>query len=188
MSLEVIAGGMYSGKTSELIIRLLRARIARLRVVAFKPVIDDRFHESAIANHEGVTFKAIPVKNSAELSKALTGQLPHVVAFDEAQFMDASIIPLLSTLSGRGVRVIVAGLDLDYLGQPFGPIPHLLALADEVMKLRAVCVAPMADGSLCGKDACRSYRLPEADTGAQVQVGAAEAYEARCHNCWAKAQ
>ena len=188
MSLEVITGGMYSGKTTEMVLCVLRAKIAGLRVLAFKPAIDDRYHASELVCHDGVSVMATPVKDVAELSRALSGQLPDVVVFDEAQFMDPSIISLLSTLSTRGVRVIVAGLDLDYLGKPFGPIPHLLALADDVTKLHAVCVAKLQDGSTCGKDACRSYRLPEADTGDQVQVGSADAYEARCLSCWARSQ
>jgi len=176
---------MYSGKTEELVRRLRRAKIAGQRVKAFKPAIDDRYHESALASHLGGTFEAVPVADAEALRAHLTFQeTPQVVGFDEAQFMEPDIIQLLEHFADQGIRVIVAGLDQDYLGKPFGPIPELLALADEVTKLHAVCVAKGPKGKTCGGRASRSFRVPEADTGSQVQVRSEGVYEARCRVHW----
>lgn len=182
MSLEVITGCMFSGKTEELVRRLRRCRIAGLSVRAFKPSIDNRYHAADLASHEGSTFEALPIENVAQM-RGLLKELPQVVGFDEAQFMNPDIILYLDELANQGVRVIVSGLDLDYEGKPFGPMPHLLAVADDVTKLHAVCVAQSEAGT-CGKRASRSYRLPEHDEGTQVQVGSTGSYEARCRACW----
>ena len=199
--LEVIAGCMYSGKSSELIRRLRRHQIAGQDVIAFKSALDDRYSDD-IATHptEGVsdTLKAQTVYCVREFMKRLGLEtdpgleknripLPDVVGFDEVQFMDWQIVPVLETLANQGVRVIVAGLDLDADGNDFGPIGSLLARADKVTKLTAVCVAhdPETDRP-CGKAATRSYRLPSQDSGEQVQVGSAGIYEARCRVCWAR--
>lgn len=187
MSLEVIVGCMYAGKSAELVRRLQRAQIAKQRVKAFKPAIDNRYHVTAIATHIGGTFKAAPVGSVEELRRAtfLAEASPQVIGFDEAQFMEPELIGFLNTLADMGVRVIVAGLDLDYTGKPFGPIPKLLALADRVTKLQAICVAEdPATGRTCGQPATRSFRVLSADSGAQVQVGSEGVYEARCRVHW----
>ena len=185
MSLEVITGCMFSGKTEELVRRLRRCRIAGLEVIAFKPAIDNRYHEESLASHLGSTFEAIPVENVAQMRGLLHGQTPPVLGFDEAQFMNPDLILYLDELANLGTQVIVAGLDLDYQGKPFGPMPHLMAIADKVTKLHAVCVAETATGEgRCGRLASRSYRIPAEDKGDQVQVGAADSYEARCRLHW----
>lgn len=184
--MEVIVGCMYSGKTEELVRRLRRASIAGQAVKAFKPAIDNRYHETDLASHLGVTFTAVPVSTVEELRKQvmLGEDTPAVIGFDEAQFMEPDLIPFLDQIASMGVQVIVAGLDMDYNGKPFGPIPQLLALADTVTKLNAVCVAKMPDGTTCGRPATRSFRVPEADLGEQVQVGSDGVYEARCRLHW----
>jgi len=185
MSLEVIVGCMYSGKTEELVRRLRRASIAGQMVRAFKPALDARYHESDLSTHLGNRFEAEPVRDADELRDLVAAEDSlQVVGFDEAQFMGPGIIPLLEALANLKIRVVVAGLDMDYQGKPFGPIPHLLAVADSITKLHAVCVAKTPDGHLCGNPASRSFRLPEADSGAQVQVGSEGVYEARCRACW----
>jgi thymidine kinase len=189
MSLEVIVGCMYSGKTEELVRRLRRAEIAGQRVRAFKAAIDTRYAQNEIATHVGGTFSSSPVRSAMAIRHFLGGALmPEVIGFDEAQFMEPEIIPLLESYADIGIRVIVAGLDQDYLGKPFGPIPHLMAVADQVTKLQAVCVAPHPDQKVCGEPATRSYRVPDADSGEQVQVGSNGVYEARCRPCWIRGQ
>lgn len=200
--LEVITGCMYSGKSEELIRRLRRCQIAGQTVVAFKSGLDDRYSMD-IATHpiEGVpnTLSAEPVCDSKELVHRLEGRFVPgcVIGVDEVQFMDPDIVGVLDNYASHGVRVIVAGLDLDASGKPFGPMAELLAVADKVDKLTAVCIAPVstpARPSLvptppvprCGKPATRSYRLPDQDSGEQVQVGSAGMYEARCRACWAR--
>lgn len=188
--LEVVVGCMYSGKTEELVRRLRRASIAGQRVAAFKPALDDRYHATDLASHMGETFKAVPVSTVEALREEVMkgDETPHVIGFDEAQFMEPDLIPLLDYLASLGIQVIVAGLDMDYLGKPFGPIPRLLALADEVTKLHAVCTAKSPEGATCGQPATRSFRAPEADSGSQVQVGSTGVYEARCRMCWHRGQ
>jgi thymidine kinase len=190
--LEVITGCMYSGKSEELIRRLRRCQIAGQNLIAFKSGLDDRYSKD-LATHpvEGVpsTLPAINVQSLAELREHMSNNLgsPLVVGFDEVQFMEPAIIDFLEDEANKGHRVIVAGLDLDSNGKPFGPMAELLARADKVTKLTAVCVAPHPERTVCGKAATRSYRLPEADTGERVQVGSAGVYEARCRACWAGA-
>ena len=172
-SLEVICGPMFSGKSEELIRRIRRAIIAKQKVQVFKPALDDRYDASAIASHSQRKHEAIPVKDSVELARYLD-PTADVVALDEVQFMDEGIIPLIEDLANHGVRVIAGGLDQDSNGEPFGIIPILLAKAEYVTKLQAICM-------VCGALAGRTQRLVH--TGGQVLVGAAEAYEARCRHC-----
>lgn len=186
--LEVITGGMYSGKSEELIRRLRRCRIAGQKVYAFKPSIDDRYSVTSIATHPveglGDFFEATPVSSVGDLALKLES-LPDwgVLGFDEVQFMPESIIPLLEGLANSGKRVIVAGLDQDSEGKSFGPIGELLSRADAVTKLTAVCTATTPQG-LCGKPATKSYRIPEESNGNLIQVGSGRIYEARCRSCW----
>jgi thymidine kinase len=175
--IEVITGPMFSGKSEELIRRLKRARIARQRVACFKPDIDLRYHRTAIASHSSQTHEAATVPNVAHLRQALYPQLEEVevIGIDEAQFFDASIVQLVVELVHLGKRIVLAGLDTTFTGDPFGPIPALMAIADEITKLSAVCV-------VCGAPAIHTQRL-----GASrelVVVGAAGVYEARCRVCF----
>ncbi|MBK9796010.1 MAG: thymidine kinase [Holophagaceae bacterium] len=172
-SLEVICGPMFSGKSEELIRRIKRALIGKQRVQVFKPALDDRYDISAIASHSQRKHEAIPVKNTVELARLLDPEA-QVVALDEVQFMDEGLIPIIEDLANRGVRVIAGGLDQDSNGEPFGIMPLLLAKAEYVTKLQAICM-------VCGALAGRTQRMVQ--TGGQVLVGAAEAYEARCRHC-----
>ncbi|GLH66574.1 thymidine kinase [Geothrix edaphica] len=172
-SLEVICGPMFSGKSEELIRRIKRAIIAKQKVQVFKPALDDRYDVSAIASHSQRKHDAIPVKDSVELARHLDPEA-QVVALDEVQFMDEGLIPIIEDLADHGVRVIAGGLDQDSNGEPFGIMPILLAKAEYVTKLQAICM-------VCGALAGRTQRMVQ--TGGQVLVGAAEAYEARCRHC-----
>jgi len=173
--IEVICGSMFSGKTEELIRRLKRALIANLKVEIFKPALDKRFHEIKIVSHDANEIHSTPVENSQNI--LLLSQDADVVGIDEAQFFDANIGQVCETLALKGIRVIVAGLDMDYLGNPFGPMPQLLAVADHITKLHAICVK-------CGNLANFSYRkIPE---NAQVLLGEREMYEPRCRICYHK--
>lgn len=187
--LEVIVGPMFSGKSEELIRRVTRAVIARQRVQVFKPAIDDRYHESAVASHAGRTVGALAVRDVAGIRAHLSGEgplltasqapaeLPDVVGIDEVQFFGPEIVPLALHLADAGVRVILAGLDLDFRAEPFGCMPDLLARAESVEKLTAICTE-------CGAPATRSQRLiggePARFDDPVVLVGAQESYEARC--------
>ncbi|SEM80495.1 thymidine kinase [Lihuaxuella thermophila] len=177
--IEVICGGMFSGKSEELIRRIRRAQIAKLRVKAFKPAIDDRYHREAIASHNGLVADAEAVRNASEI---LAGVAPEtdVVAIDEVQFFEPEIVEICQKLADQGKRVICAGLDQDFRGQPFGPTPLLLAVAEYVTKLQAICVR-------CGGPASRTQRIingrPAAVDEPVIQVGASEQYEARCRHC-----
>lgn len=187
--LEVISGGMYSGKSEELIRRLRRCKIAKQKVIAFKPSIDVRYSATSIATHPveglGDFFEALPVTGVDDFRSKLEALKDwDVIGFDEIQFMSEEIVPLLEDLANSGKRVIVAGLDLDSDGNPFGPIGDLLARADIASKMTAVCTAPSFSGGLCGKPATKSYRIPEASNGSTVQVGSSGIYEARCRSCW----
>jgi thymidine kinase len=172
-SLEVICGPMFSGKSEELIRRIKRAIIAKQKVQVFKPALDDRYDATAIASHSQRKHDAIAVKNTEELLRHLDPET-QVVALDEAQFLDEGLIPIIEDLANRGVRVIAGGLDQDSNGEPFGIMPILLAKAEYVTKLQAICM-------VCGAQAGRTQRMVH--TGGQVLVGAAEAYEARCRHC-----
>ena len=175
-SIEVITGSMFSGKTDELIRRLRRATIARQIVQVFKPAIDNRFAEQKVTSHAGNAYDAIPIQSSEDLLRLLDMQAT-VVAVDEAQFFDAKIVTVTQELANRGLRVIVAGLDTDFRGEPFGPMPILIAQAEHVDKLHAICM-------VCGEDACLTQRLvngsPAHYHDPVVIVGASEMYEARC--------
>lgn len=171
--IEVITGSMYCGKSEELVRRLRRATIARKRVVAIKHSSDDRYHQTHIGCHTGATFEATPLKTTEEIALYLDREVD-VVGIDEGQFFEPGLLDLCEILATRGVRVIVAGLDQDSRGKPFGPIPSLMAVAEEVTKLHAVCV-------VCGEEASRSYH--KGDKKHQVEVGASQ-YEARCRKCW----
>jgi thymidine kinase len=164
---------MFSGKSEELIRRLRRVRIAGHRLQVFKPLLDDRYDASAIASHAAGRFDAEAVAGSLALQAQLDPEA-EVVAVDEAQFFDEGLIPVVEALADAGKRVILAGLDLDSAGRPFGIMPQLLARAEFVTKLQAIC-------TVCGAAASRSQRTVK--TGGQVLVGAAEAYEARCRHC-----
>ncbi len=171
--LEVITGPMFSGKSEELIRRLKRARIARQRVACFKPDIDLRYHRTAIASHSSQTHEATTVATVERLREALYPQLGdvEVVGIDEVQFFDPAIIPLAIELIALGKRVLMAGLDTTFANEPFGPVPALMALADKVTKLSAVCM-------VCGQAAIHTQRLGQSQE--LVVVGAAGMYEARC--------
>ena len=171
--IEVITGPMFSGKSEELIRRLKRARIARQRVACYKPDIDLRYHRTSIASHSSQTHEACTVTNVEHLKAALYPQLQEidVIGIDEAQFFDANIIPLTVELVHLGKRILIAGLDTTFNAEPFGPIPALMAISDEVTKLSAVCM-------VCGAPAIHTQRLGQSQE--LVLVGAAGLYEARC--------
>ncbi|NLW72610.1 MAG: thymidine kinase [Chloroflexi bacterium] len=176
---EVIAGSMFCGKTEELIRRLRRATIARQKVQVFKPVIDDRYTFARVTSHSGADFEAIPVDSSADILAKLEPDVT-VVGIDEAQFFDDGVVDVAQKLADRGVRVIVTGLDTDFRGEPFGCMPVMVAKADKVDKLQAICI-------VCGEPATRTQRLvngkPAHYDDPIVIVGAAEMYEARCRRC-----
>lgn len=177
--IEVICGSMFSGKSEELIRRVRRAEIAKLKVQVFKPSIDDRYSSANVSSHSGYYCEAIPIQEANEI---LMQALPDtdVVAIDEVQFFDWSVADICAALADRGVRVIVAGLDQDFRGEPFGPMPLLMAEAEVVDKLQAICV-------VCGAPASRTQRLingkPAAYSDPVILVGASEVYEARCRRC-----
>jgi thymidine kinase len=171
--IEVICGPMFSGKSEELIRRLKRAAIARQKLQIFKPAIDDRYHETRIVSHSDHWLEAVAVKGSADLARAVLPET-RVVGVDEVQFFDAGIVEVIERLADRGVRVVVAGLDQDYTGKPFEPLPRLLALAEYVTKALAICAQ-------CGAPAGRSQRLVASEE--RVVVGATDAYEPRCRRC-----
>jgi thymidine kinase len=178
-TIEVVCGSMFSGKTEELIRRVRRAQIARQRVQVFKHALDDRYAIQSITSHNGARIEAVPVGGSQEiLSRAVPDV--EVVAVDEVQFLDDGIAAVATRLAAGGVRVILAGLDTNFRGEPFGPMPLLLAIAEEVTKLRAICVR-------CGAPASRTQRLvdgrPAHYSDPIVLIGAQEAYEARCRHC-----
>lgn len=173
---EVICGSMFSGKTEELIRRLRRARIAKRQVQVFKPVIDQRYAQKKVVSHDGQGFGAQPIEAAKHILDNLEAETT-VVGIDEAQFFNGGLPETVETLAERGIRVIVAGLDLDFRGVPFGPMPTLMSMAEEVDKLHAICM-------VCGRDACRTQRLVNGDPAhfddPVVIVGADELYEARC--------
>ncbi|MDX9863749.1 MAG: thymidine kinase [Anaerolineaceae bacterium] len=175
-SLEVICGSMFCGKTEELIRRLRRAEIARQKVQVFKPAIDHRYADEKVMSHAGMAFDAIPVEYPDQILDKLAPETT-VVGIDEAQFMSEEIMIMVDDLVERGIRVIVAGLDMDFRGEPFGMMPFLMAKAEHVDKLRAICM-------VCGEEASRTQRLvngnPARYDDPVVIVGASEMYEARC--------
>ncbi|HTH51458.1 MAG TPA: thymidine kinase [Pyrinomonadaceae bacterium] len=172
--IEVIAGSMFSGKSEELIRRLNRARIARQKVQVFKPAIDARYSIEEIASHSGQKHVSIPVSTTAEMMSQVHEET-QVVGIDEGQFFDPPIIDAVNELARSGKRVIVAGLDQDFMGKPFDPMPQLLSIAEFITKTHAICVR-------CGATANYSQRTVESE--ARVEVGAADKYEARCRKCF----
>jgi thymidine kinase len=172
--IEVVCGSMFSGKTEELIRRVRRAVLGKQRVQVFKPKIDARYDATRITSHSAMAIEAEVVDEVGQIRARIHADT-QVVGIDEAQFFNSELIPLCQELANRGVRVVVAGLDQDYLGRPFEPIPQLLAIAEEITKCQAVCAK-------CGDPANHSQRL--LNKGERIQVGAAEAYEARCRGCF----
>lgn len=177
--IEVICGGMFAGKTEELIRRINRINLAKKEIIVFKPYIDDRYDKSSIVSHSMRKVKAIVLKNSQEVLPYIE-KLPYAVAFDEAQFFDKNIIQIMEHLADSGVRVIVAGLDRDFRGEPFGIMPDILARAEYVTKLQAIC-------QVCGAPATRTQRIvngaPANYDDPIILVSAKESYEARCRHC-----
>jgi thymidine kinase len=179
--IEVVSGVMFSGKSEELIRRVRRALIARKRVQVFKSHLDARYAGIySVSSHDGRTVEAIPADSASQIALQID-PMAHVIAIDEAQFLDDGIIPLVTSLAGRGRRVIVAGTDTDFRGEPFGPMPSLMAVAEVVDKLHAICV-------LCGGPASRNQRLingqPAPYDSPTIMVGGTESYEARCRMCF----
>ncbi|MBQ0104237.1 MAG: thymidine kinase [Prevotellaceae bacterium] len=171
--IEVVCGSMFSGKTEELIRRMKRAQFAHQRVEIFKPSIDVRYSEEDVVTHEGVTISSTPVDNSSSI--LLLGADCDVIGIDEAQFFDENIVEVCNTLANNGVRVIVAGLDMDFKGIPFGPMPALCAIADDVTKVHAICVR-------CGAQAYVSHRKVQNDK--RVLLGEVNEYEPLCRECY----
>ena len=179
-SIEVIAGVMFSGKSEELMRRVRRAMIARRRVQVFKSHLDERYAGlHRVSSHDGRTVDAVPINAATDLVR-LTLPTTEVVAVDEVQFLDRGIVDIASTMAGRGIRVILAGTDTDFRGEPFGAMGTLMAIAEEVQKLQAICI-------VCGDLACRNQRLvdgrPAPWNAPVIQVGGSESYEARCRHC-----
>ena len=172
--IEVVCGPMFSGKTEELIRRVKRAQIAKQKIQIFKPAIDDRYSETKVVSHSSLKIEAHPVNCSLDILDKIFDST-RIVAIDEVQFFDDKIVDVVSRLARRGCRVICAGLDQDYRGNPFGPMPHLLAVADEVMKVHAIC-------TVCGAPASKTFRKKEELCADQVLVGESDHYEARCRN------
>jgi thymidine kinase len=178
--IEVVAGVMFSGKSEELIRRVRRAIIGRKKVQVFKSHLDSRYHGVfKISSHDGQSVEAIPVDSALQIAQRVS-ELADVIAIDEAQFLDDGIVAVATSLANHGVRVILAGTDTDFRGEPFGPMPQLLAVADVVDKLHAVCV-------ICGGPASRNQRLiagkPARYDSPTIMVGSHESYEARCRHC-----
>uniref|UniRef100_A0A7C3MS61 Thymidine kinase n=1 Tax=Dictyoglomus thermophilum TaxID=14 RepID=A0A7C3MS61_DICTH len=177
--IEVICGGMYSGKSEELIRRVRRAQIAKQKVQVFKHSLDTRYDKDYITSHTGLKIEAIAVSNSADIEKYVDEDT-QVVAIEEGQFFDMGIVKVCQRLADKGKRVIVAGLDQDFRGEPFGPMPYLMAVAEYVDKLHAICMK-------CGNLASRTQRIingkPAYYDDPIILVGAFESYEARCRNC-----
>ena len=177
--IELICGSMFSGKTEELIRRIRRAEIAKQRAQVFSHRLDVRYGESQVASHSGANWNSLPVQNAEQILEQLDPAAT-VVAIDEAQFFDWRIAEVANALAQRGIRVIVAGLEMDFRGEPFGPMPLLMAHAEQVDKLSAICV-------VCGAPASRTQRLingaPARYDDPIILVGASEVYEARCRHC-----
>ena len=172
-SIEVICGSMFSGKTEELIRRLKRAQIAKLNVEIFKPKTDTRYDETAVVSHDLNSIQSTPVSHSSAI--LLLGTNTQVVGIDEAQFFDEELPDVCNKLALKGIRVIVAGLDMDFKGKPFGPVPSLLAIAEHVTKVNAVCMQ-------CGSPAVYSFRTDVSDV--KILLGEKDSYEPRCRACY----
>lgn len=171
--IEVICGSMFSGKTEELIRRLRRAQFAHQEVEIFKPALDTRYHDSEIVSHDATSIASTPVEHAQNI--LLLANPAEVVGIDEAQFFDQSLVEVCQQLASRGSRVIVAGLDMDYLGKPFGPMPALMAVAEYVTKVHAICM-------VCGDLGTHSFRKINYDQ--KVLLGEKDSYEPRCRSCF----
>jgi len=172
-SIEIICGSMFSGKTEELIRRIRRAQLAKLGVQIFKPAIDVRYHEETITSHDGNRIPSTSVDSSSAILLLTNGA--KVIGIDEAQFFDDELPEICNQLANNGIRVIAAGLDMDFKGRPFGPVPALMAVAEHVTKVHAVCVR-------CGRPATYSYRIIEEER--TLLLGQKESYEPRCRACF----
>ena len=173
--IEVICGSMFSGKTEELLRRIKRARFAKQKIELFKPAIDTRYAETEMVSHDANALPSTPVHNAAEILLYVSMESVEVVGIDEVQFFDEGIVDVCNQLANAGIRVIVAGLDMDYLGKPFGPMPHLMAIAEYVSKVHAICTR-------CGDLAHYSHRIVSGSK--QVLLGEKEAYEPLCRVCF----
>lgn len=171
--IEVVCGSMFSGKTEELLRRVNRARIAGQKIQIFKPAVDTRYHESDVVSHNSNAVRSTPVQFSEDM--LLLSSNAEVVAIDEAQFFDEDLVEVCNKLANAGKRVLVAGLDMDFAGQPFGPMPQLMAIADYVTKVHAICIR-------CGNIAHYSYR--KVADQKKVMLGETDSYEARCRRCF----
>lgn len=174
-SIEVIAGSMFSGKTEELLRRLKRARIAGLNVEIFKPAIDTRYSDTMVVSHDENSILSTPVENASMI--LLLCSNVDVIGIDEAQFFDRAIVDVCNELANKGIRIVVAGLDMDYSGKPFGPVPEIMAIAEYVTKVHAICVE-------CGNLANYSFR--KAEEKSVVLLGELETYKPLCRNCYNK--
>ena len=172
-SIEVICGSMFSGKTEELIRRMKRAQFAKQKVEIYKPCIDVRYSEDQVVSHDSHSIPSTPIDSPA--SMLLLSADVEVVGIDEAQFFDETLVDVVQTLANRGIRVIIAGLDTDFLGKPFGPMPALMAIAEDIQKVHAICVK-------CGSPANHSHRLVKND--ALVVLGEKDEYEPLCRHCY----
>jgi thymidine kinase len=176
--IEVICGSMFSGKSEELIRRVRRALFAKQKIAVFKPKIDNRYSDEAVVSHNGTSFTATPISHSTEIFQHIDADTD-VIAIDEVQFFDKDIVDVLQQLANSGYRVIAAGLDQDFRGEPFGEMPKIMAIAEQVTKLQAVC-------AVCGSPASRTQRLingkPASYDDPVILVGASEAYEPRCRH------
>jgi len=176
-SIEVICGSMFSGKTEELIRRLRRAQFANQKIRIFKPCIDVRYSDDMVVSHDFHKIESTPINDPAAMLDCLD-DCTQVVGIDEAQFFDNTIISVVTTLANKGIRVVIAGLDMDYLGKPFGPMPDLMAIAEDVLKVHAICVK-------CGSPAAHSHRLSKNED--LVVLGEKDVYEPLCRHCFNKA-
>lgn len=178
--IECICGSMFSGKSEELLRRVKRGIIAKQKVILFKPIIDNRYEKNKISTHNGNSYDSICIDNCNEIYDYIKDEKYDIIGIDEVQFFDKNIVNIINDLANLGSRVIVAGLDMDFKGQPFHPVPEIIAISEIVTKLHAVCI-------VCGFEASRSQRLidgkPAKIDDPIVVVGASETYEARCRHC-----
>ena len=178
--IECICGSMFSGKSEELLRRVKRGVIAKQNVLLFKPFIDNRYEENKVSTHNGNTFESVNIDKSEEIYDYIKDKKYDIIGIDEVQFFDENIVEVINNLADDGVRVIVAGLDMDFKAEPFYPMPEIMAISEMVTKLHAVC-------NKCGKEASRSQRLINGEPAKYddpiVVIGASESYEARCRHC-----
>ena len=178
--IECICGSMFSGKSEELLRRVKRGVIAKQNVLLFKPFIDNRYEENKVSTHNGNTFESVNIDKSEEIYDYIKDKKYDIIGIDEVQFFDENIVEVINNLADNGIRVIVAGLDMDFKAEPFYPMPEIMAISEMVTKLHAVC-------NKCGKEASRSQRLINGEPAKYddpiVVIGASESYEARCRHC-----